>query len=49
MTRISFKLGSRTIGPGNPVYIIAELSANHHQDFDQAVQLLEDLGRVAAS
>ena len=29
------------IGPGHPVYIIAELSANHHQDYDQAVQLIE--------
>lgn len=31
----------RCIGPAEPVYIIAELSANHHQDFDQAVQLVQ--------
>ena len=27
-------------GPGEPTYIIAELSANHNQDFDEAVKLL---------
>lgn len=30
----------RPIGPGHPVYVIAELSANHNQDFDQAVRLV---------
>jgi pseudaminic acid synthase len=34
------KIGDRRIGPGYPTYIIAELSANHGQDFDQAVQLI---------
>ncbi|MDD4136281.1 MAG: pseudaminic acid synthase [Methanoregula sp.] len=34
------QLGTRTIGPGFPVYIIAELSANHNQDFSQAVKLV---------
>lgn len=29
-----------TIAPGHPVYIIAELSANHHQDYEQAVALI---------
>ena len=30
----------RRIGSGSAVYIIAELSANHNQSFDQAVQIL---------
>lgn len=30
----------RRIGPGHPVYTIAEMSANHNQSFDQAVELL---------
>jgi|SRR5581483_3836592 len=30
----------RTIGPGEPVYIIAELSANHGQSFEKAVALV---------
>jgi len=32
--------GSRHIGWGEPVYIVAELSANHNQDFEQAVALI---------
>jgi pseudaminic acid synthase len=36
----SFKIGERLIGPDQPVYVIAELSANHHQEFEQAVRLL---------
>lgn len=34
------KIGKCTIGAGNPVYIVAELSANHNQSFDKAVQLI---------
>lgn len=34
------KIGRHIIGPGNPVFVIAELSANHHQNFDEAVRLL---------
>ena len=30
-------VGERRIGAGNPVYLIAEMSANHGQSFDQAV------------
>src|SRR5260370_1007773 len=33
-------INERRIGVGYPTYIIAELSANHGQDFDQAVQLV---------
>ncbi|HEY1271922.1 MAG TPA: pseudaminic acid synthase [Terriglobales bacterium] len=36
----AFQINSRSIGPGHPVYIIAELSANHNQDFDQAVRIV---------
>jgi len=32
---------NRCIGPGHPTYIIAEVSANHNQDFDQAVRIIE--------
>jgi pseudaminic acid synthase len=31
----------REVGPGHPVYIIAEMSANHRQDFDTAVRIME--------
>jgi pseudaminic acid synthase len=33
-------LGECEIGPQSPVYIIAELSANHNQDFEEAVTLI---------
>ena len=35
------QINSRRIGPGNPVYCIAEVSANHNQDFAQAVRIIE--------
>jgi pseudaminic acid synthase len=35
-----FCIETRMIGSGAPCYIVAELSANHNQDFDQAVRIL---------
>jgi len=37
----SIEIRNRKVGEGSPVWIIAELSANHNQDFDQAVQLIK--------
>ncbi len=37
----SIRLQERLLGPEHPVYIIAELSANHNQQFEQAVRLIE--------
>ena len=34
------QIGRHPIGPGHPVYVIAELSANHNQDFDRAVRIV---------
>ena len=34
-------INSRQIGKGKPTYIIAEMSANHNQDFNQAVRIIE--------
>ncbi len=33
-------IGRRLIGPAQPCYIVAELSANHHQRFEKAVELV---------
>jgi pseudaminic acid synthase len=33
-------IGKRCIGVGKPVYLIAEISANHHRDFDEAVRII---------
>src|SRR5215203_2275900 len=35
-----FSIRGRSIGPGHPTYVIAELSANHNQDFDECVRLV---------
>ena len=34
-------ISNRRIGPGRPTYIVAEMSANHNQDWDQAVKIVE--------
>lgn len=34
------EIAGRKIGAGEPVYVIAEMSANHHQDYEQAVRIL---------
>lgn len=36
-----FSIGARKVGAGCPVYIIAEMSANHGQSFDQAMEIVE--------
>jgi N-acetylneuraminate synthase len=33
-------IGGRACGPGHPCYIVAEMSANHGRDFDQAVRIV---------
>lgn len=33
-------IAGRRVGDGHPVYVVAELSANHRQDFEQAVALV---------
>jgi pseudaminic acid synthase len=35
------EISGRRIGPGEPVYVIAELSANHGQNFERAARLVE--------
>ena len=33
-------IGAAIVGPGQPVFVVAELSANHSQDYEQAVELI---------
>lgn len=42
------RIANRDIGPGHPCYIVAELSANHGQDFDQAVALVRAMHEAGA-
>jgi sialic acid synthase SpsE len=37
----SFKIRGRAIGPGHPVYVVAELSGNDNQDLELAVKTVE--------
>ncbi len=38
---VNIKINHRAIGAGHPAYIIAEMSANHGKDFNQAVKIIE--------
>lgn len=43
-----FTLGGRLVEPGQPVYIVAEMSANHNQSYDQAVEIVRAAHRAGA-
>jgi len=42
------RIGDRLIGTGYPVYIVAEQSANHRQQYDEAVKLIETAKEAGA-
>lgn len=35
------EIGKRLVGPGEPAFCVAELSANHNQDFEKAVRIVQ--------
>lgn len=35
------KIHERTIGKGYPTYVVAEMSANHHQSLEQAISIID--------
>jgi pseudaminic acid synthase len=37
---MEIKIGEKTIGGKHPTFIVAEMSANHHQNFDEAVKII---------
>jgi N-acetylneuraminate synthase len=41
-------IGDREVGPGRPTFIVAELSANHHQRFDEALALVRAAAEAGA-
>ncbi|OGS06591.1 MAG: pseudaminic acid synthase [Elusimicrobia bacterium RIFOXYA12_FULL_51_18] len=45
---MKIKIGRKTIGTGQPVFIVAELSANHNMDFKIAVRTLKAMKAAGA-
>jgi len=39
--RLRISIEGRRIGAGEPTYVIAEMSANHNQDLDQAKRIIQ--------
>jgi len=48
MTEPIIEINGRRVGPGSPTYIVAEMSANHNQDFDEAVRIIESAKEAGA-
>src|SRR3989338_6334668 len=46
---LQIEINGRRIGRGCPVYIIAEMSANHNQDFNQAVAIIKAAKEAGAN
>ncbi len=42
------KVGSKTIGEDQPVFIVAEISTNHGQSFNRAVKLIKEAKKAGA-
>lgn len=42
------KIGNKKIGDNHPCFIVAELSGNHHQKFDEAVALIKAAAEAGA-
>ena len=42
------QINDRAIGPGHPPYVIAELSANHNGDLDQALRIIDAAQQAGA-
>jgi pseudaminic acid synthase len=43
-----FKIADRLVGPGNAPFVIAEMSGNHNQSLDRALQIVEAAGQAGA-
>ncbi|WP_368930236.1 pseudaminic acid synthase [Achromobacter xylosoxidans] len=45
---ITFSLGDRLVGPDQPPFIIAEMSGNHNQSLDRALELVDAAAQAGA-
>ena len=48
MTKPTFSISGRPIGPGQPPYVIAEMSANHNGSLETARRIVEEAARRGA-
>ncbi|OGV49997.1 MAG: pseudaminic acid synthase [Lentisphaerae bacterium GWF2_44_16] len=48
LTKNTIKINKRSVGKGFPVYIIAEMSANHHQNFEEAGKIIRAAAEAGA-
>jgi len=46
--KINTPKGTRFIGPGQPTFIVAEISCNHRQNYAEAVKLVEAAAKAGA-
>lgn len=44
----NFKIGNRTVGPGYPVLVVAEMSCNHQQSFKRAKKIIKTACELGA-
>jgi N-acetylneuraminate synthase len=44
----TIEIGGRRIGPDEPIYVVAELSANHGHDYERAAQLVRAAAEAGA-
>jgi pseudaminic acid synthase len=45
---MKFKIDDKTVGDNNPIFIVAELSANHLRDFDLAIKTIKAIKESGA-
>lgn len=48
MSRKSVKIGGRSIGQGQPPFVVAEMSGNHNQSLERALEIVDAAARAGA-
>ena len=44
----TMQIGKRTVGYGHPCFVIAEMSCNHRQSYEEAVKIVEAAAAAGA-
>ncbi len=47
-TYMQMKVGNRKIGPGNPIFIVAEMSGNHNGSYKRALKIIDAAAEAGA-